>query len=575
MIGSAQGAALTGYNVDINQTTVSGLSSGGYMAMQFDVAFSSFVKGAGIIAGGPYYCAQGSESTATSVCSCFPSCTGTPDVGSLITATDRIAGQGKIDPISNLRQQRIYMFSGTADTVVPPRVMDSLKTYLANYVDAASVSYKNDLNAQHTQPTLDFGNQCATLGDPFISKCAYDAAGELLKWIYGPLNPRNVGQLGGAFVQFDQSEFLAAPASHGMDPTGWLYVPAACQNGQPCRLHIAFHGCKQFQSYRFFQLGAGMTTFGTTFVKNAGYNQWADSNAIIVLYPQATVRAGNPNGCWDWWGYDDSDYAVKSGRQMAAVRGMVERIVSGHVSLPAPTGLAVTGTTDSSVSLKWDALSQATGFNVYRNGRKVNDPAILTTGFTDSGLTSGTTFTYAVAGVGSAGSESGKSAGVSATTTGPPPAAPPAPSGLKVDTVDGASVSLSWTGAPSAAGYHVLRGTVSGGPYAQVDTDPLTATSFKDIGVLPGTTYFYVVEAVNGSGTASQPSNEVTARTPAAASCFTATNFDHVQAGRAHDVLAIAQANGSNQVMGLDNIFIVTTLRKTGENFYEIGSCPP
>ena len=109
--------------------------------------------------------------------------------------------------------------------------------------------------------------------------------------------------------------------------TGWLYVPAACQNQQPCRLHIAFHGCKQYQSYRFFQPGAGMVTFGTTFVKNAAYNQWADSNGIIVLYPQATVRSGNPNGCWDWWGYSGDDYFSREGKQMRAVKAMIDRML--------------------------------------------------------------------------------------------------------------------------------------------------------------------------------------------------------------------------------------------------------
>jgi len=44
--------------------------------------------------------------------------------------------------------------------------------------------------------------------------------------------------------------------------------------------------------------------------------------------------------------------------------------------------------------------------------------------------------------------------------------------------------------------------------------------------------------------------------------------------GRAHDNFFIAEANGSNQVLGLDNVFIVTTLKQTGANFYVIASCP-
>ena len=67
---AAQSPPLSEYNIDASQTSVSGLSSGGYMAVQFEVAFSSLVRGAGIIAGGPYYCAHGNPITATSVCSC-------------------------------------------------------------------------------------------------------------------------------------------------------------------------------------------------------------------------------------------------------------------------------------------------------------------------------------------------------------------------------------------------------------------------------------------------------------------------------------------------------------------------
>ena len=330
--------ALPAFNVDIAQTSVSGLSSGGYMAVQFNVAFSSLMKGASIVAGGPYYCAHGDPTAATSTCSCtsffcgvMP---GSIDVPALIRITDQNARQGRIDPTSNLAHQRIWLFSGRADSIVPQRIMDALLAYYANYIDRSAIVYKNDIDAEHAMPTDSYGNPCDTLGNPFINDCAYDAAGELLNAVYGQLSPRNEGPLGGDFIQFDQAEFLADPNSHGMDTTGWLYVPNACRRMEPCRLHIAFHGCKQYQSYSYFQLGSGMVSFGTTFVRNAGYNKWADSNGIVVLYPQATATPlqGNPEGCWDWWGYDDQNYATKNGRQISAVYAMIQRIASGKAS---------------------------------------------------------------------------------------------------------------------------------------------------------------------------------------------------------------------------------------------------
>jgi hypothetical protein len=45
-------------------------------------------------------------------------------------------------------------------------------------------------------------------------------------------------------------------------------------------------------------------------------------------------------------------------------------------------------------------------------------------------------------------------------------------------------------------------------------------------------------------------------------------------AGRAYVVMGYTYANGSNQYMGLWNIFVTTTLKQTGPNYYVIGTCP-
>lgn len=571
---AAQTVSLPSYNVDINQTSVSGLSAGGYMAVQFDVAFSSILRGAGIIAGGPYYCAQGNLFTATSTCSCvpfgcfFPSSTNVPQ---LLAITDRNAGRGLIDAVRNLAQHQIWLFSGTSDTAVPQRIMDDLFTYYRQYVPADRIFYKNDTVAEHAMPTDFFGNSCATRNDPFINNCNYDAAGQLLQWIYGSLNPKNTGQLGGSFINFDQTQFIDQAADHGMAPDGWLYVPAACNNKESCKLHVVFHGCKQYETYRYFS-ASGFTTFGMTFVRNTGYNKWADTNNIIVLYPQATASGPNPNGCWDWWGYDDANYAVKTGRQMAAVKAMIDRIVSGHIGLPAPANLQATAVADTTISLSWGPVASATGFNVYRDGSKATDTAVPGTSFTDSGRAPGTTYSYAVKAVDSTGVEGAASSPLEVTTTGTTTVA--APTNVKIDTADTSSVTLSWTAPPGVAGFDVFRSGTSGGPYAKVNPSSVTGTSFTDTRLTASTKYFYVVKSKDGRGGSSVASMEVSATTGAAPACFTATNFDHVMAGRAHDDFSFAVANGSNQAMGLDNVFIVTTLKETGPNFYVIDSCP-
>jgi hypothetical protein len=125
------------YNVDIRQTSVSGLSSGGFMAVQFDVGYSSFLKGAGIIAGGPYDCAQGSLTTALQPCM---AANGSTNVSTLIGITEQNARNQAIDPTSGLASHTIWMFSGTADSVVKQSVMNDLRTYYSHYISNTKIT---------------------------------------------------------------------------------------------------------------------------------------------------------------------------------------------------------------------------------------------------------------------------------------------------------------------------------------------------------------------------------------------------------------------------------------------------
>jgi poly(3-hydroxybutyrate) depolymerase len=289
---AARPAPLPAFNVDIAQTSVSGVSSGAYMAVQFEVAQSSIVKGAGVIAGGPYFCAQGRLMTAMSVCSCTISQTlcrvadGATDVPALVRATRRFERSGAIDATSNLSSHRVYLFSGTLDRLIPPPVMRDLAKYYEQFMGAANIRFIGDVKANHAMPTASYGNPCNTSESPYIDRCGFDAAGELLQWIHGKLEPPGDGPLRGTLVEFDQTSFLTDPTGHGMDTSGWIYVPAHCSDGKPCRLHVAFHGCRQGQSFSAWALPFGLgPRFGRAFIEHAGYNRWADANDMIVLYP--------------------------------------------------------------------------------------------------------------------------------------------------------------------------------------------------------------------------------------------------------------------------------------------------
>jgi hypothetical protein len=279
-------------------------------------------KGAGVIAGGPVYCSQGNVFIATGPCMAD---TGSRDLSYLISVIDTWSGNGYIDPTSNLANSKVYLFSGTIDSTVKQPVMNDLDTMYKHYINSANIFYKNNIAAEHSLPTDYYGNPCSVNGNPYINNCNFDTAGEILKWIYGSLNQKNVGTLGGTFVNFNQKAFWGNfdPTSHGMANDGWAYVPANCAAGQACKLHVVFHGCKQ-----------NVATVGSQFYKNTGYNRWADTNNIIILYPQANTTSANPNGCWDWWGYDDVNFPAKSGGQMVAIKTMIDRIVSGDNSAP-------------------------------------------------------------------------------------------------------------------------------------------------------------------------------------------------------------------------------------------------
>ena len=67
-----------------------------------------------------------------------------------------------------------------------------------------------------------------------------------------------------------------------------------------------------------------------------------------------------------------------------------------------------------------------------------------------------------------------------------------------VATAGNAQVVLTWTASSGATSYHVKRGMTSGGPYAQVGAP--TSASYTGTGLTNGTTYYYVVTALNSAG---------------------------------------------------------------------------
>ncbi|MFD4370719.1 fibronectin type III domain-containing protein [Streptomyces sp. NPDC058486] len=536
---------------NISSTYVSGLSSGGFMANQLHVAYSDVFKGAGIFSAGPYDCAQNNLNTALYACMDTFMARKTP--AQLAQLTRDRAAAGKLDPVANLSADKVWLFHGTNDSTVKQPVNDDLATYYRDL--GADVVYDNTSTSGHAWVSPIGPNACTSTSSPYINNCGGDPVKDMLTHLVGGVNPASSSALTGKLVQFDQSAYTpgGSPSAISMGNEGFAYVPQSCQNGAACKLMVTLHGC-----YQYFGL------VGNALMDKAYLNEYADTNDMIVLYPQTTTMSGNPRGCWDWWGYKSADYAQKSGPQMTAVMNMAKALGAGTTStppLPAPTGLTTTATTDTTASLSWNTVAGAASYHVFRNGTKVNTAPVTTATYTDTGLAAGTTYSYTVAAVDASGTAGTRSSAVDATTTGTPVTLP-APTALTVTGTTDTTASLSWNTVAGAASYHVYRNGT------KVNAAPVTAATYTDTGLTAGTTYSYTVAAVDASGAVGARTAPVTATTGAAPVCVTASNYAHTQAGRAHHSGGYTYANGSEQNLGLWNVGVTTTIKETSPGYW-------
>ncbi len=302
--------------VAAGSVTVSGISAGGYMAVQVHVAHSALVNGVGVVAAGPYFCAENSLRLALGRCMQGDEPIA---VDELVGLTSQLALDARIDPIANLADDRIWIFRGERDEVVAKSVVDALQSYYGLLADTRGIRRTDFAEAGHTFPAAATGLQaCDKTETPFVGSCGIDGARELLEHLYEPFGAASGQAAPGTLQEFSQAPYAQLTGAAGLAERGWLYVPAACAgDGKPqrCRLHVAFHGCKQGASY-----------VKDAFVRQSGYLAAADAGNVIVLFPQVepSFQPLNPNGCWDWWGYTGDAYATQAGPQVAAIKAMLD-----------------------------------------------------------------------------------------------------------------------------------------------------------------------------------------------------------------------------------------------------------
>lgn len=306
-------------NIDISQSSVSGLSSGGYMATQFQLAHSEIIKGAGIVGAGPYFCALGDISIALGQCvdKASKSITNAP----FIAKYERDLAAGLLAPSASLQDDRVLVIHGRKDTTVNRKASDLLVEQYQRWLQPNNIEYVADKDFAHHMPTLSAGSECDVSQSPFIGNCNYDAAGEILSFIYPGLKTPKAADFepDDAFKvdTIDLSE-LSDLSGTSISEDAFIFVPQSCKEGEVCRLHISFHGCQQ-----------SAEDVKRSYAELAGYNRWANENNIVVLYPQvekSMFMPLNPQGCWDWWGYTDENYANKKGPQINAVYNIIQAL---------------------------------------------------------------------------------------------------------------------------------------------------------------------------------------------------------------------------------------------------------
>lgn len=161
---------------------------------------------------------------------------------------------------------------------------------------------------------------------PAMENCGYDGAGAALQHLYhGTLTPppEGAGPIASQLLAFNQTPYLNGTLFGGLATEGFVYVPQACRDLAPCRLHVAMHGCG---------MAASFAAMNTSFALHAGYGPWADANALVILFPQGGWfhEQGVPapsgqigGGCFDGYGQTGPDYALAAGPQTAQIRNMV------------------------------------------------------------------------------------------------------------------------------------------------------------------------------------------------------------------------------------------------------------
>jgi len=213
-----------------------------------------------------------------------------------------------------------------------------------------------------------------------------------------------------------------------------------------------------------------------------------DTNAFSIGSDQ-TITFGAPSGFTTYY-------------EGILTAGVLDDTTAIIVEIPpaVPTGLTVTSAGYNSNKISWTAVPGATGYAIYRSTSASSGFVKITTrtstGYTDTGLTTGTTYYYQIKAYTTVGTTTFFGEATAVVGAAPIPAVP---TGLTVTSAGYTSDKISWTAVPGATGYAIYRSTSASTGFLKITTR--SSTSYTDTGLTTGTKYYYKVKAYTTVGT--------------------------------------------------------------------------
>jgi hypothetical protein len=237
--------------------------------------------------------------------------------------------------------------------------------------------------------------------------------------------------------------------------------------------------------YVYSIIVSGTNVFVTGLFNATGNYTPTPANGIARF--SATTGDALPDSCLYMGGKITSAYSLAQQNGMVYVTGAFDQVSNQVNNLTGCNNIAMWNSADNT----WSALS-SDGLDASGHRLAANDNAILVSGdFAHAGGVPANNFARWM--------------------TAPDLPTPAPPTGFTATPGCG-QVALSWNASIGATSYNVKRSTVNGGPYTTLSPSP-TGTNFTDTGLVNGTTYYYVVSAVNSCGESAN-SSQVSA-TPA------------------------------------------------------------